>query len=378
MVETILLNKNGLYEHAGKGGNMKNIIAKILFISFISCGLILFVGCSGTATGTDSTTGDSASFEIPEGDTAFYSAALDASPVIEATVSASSSVSFLTTSWDSGNPVYEIFNALRSYTYPDDEGIIDVSNIYKLLFEAGNNYENASEEVSELVTPVAIESPFDFGTEAVTFTHASTTDALGKAEDGETIQALMTWIWDESPKMSYGVLEGTYNESTGAITLDMVYLVDYETESNYCLRVQLSGNESTHEFTLKTSKVGSEEDTYGISMIGKGVSQSESEDDYFLMKIIDNDNLSEYESGRYFKFSAAADEDELRAHAIDGYELEEIEDPNSYADDIEEMSFFAIDGSDHATTVDAFSNPELTLEVGSDAVEEEVEEDHEK
>jgi len=316
----------------------------------------ILVSCSSTSS---IRTVGNPDFEIPSSKTAFYSPATNTTPVIQAST-AETSLSFVTTSWDSGNPVYEIFNAFQEYTYPDDEGVIDVSNIYKLLFEAGNTYNNAVDDVTALTAATAIASPFDFGNDTVSYTHAS--DSYALAKDGDTVSALLTWIWDESPKMSYGVIEGTFNETTGDLSLDMVYLVDYEGDSDYCLRMQISGNESTHQFTVKTSKTGSNEGSYSISMIGTGVSQSESEDDYFLLKIIDNDNLGSYTSGRYYKFSSSADEDTLRAHEIDGYALEDIVDPNGYADTIEAMTFFALDGSDHALTTDDFTSTDLTLD----------------
>lgn len=339
--------------------------------TFIGAGFIwlaTIIVCLGfillTACGSISTVGNP-DFELPTGQTAFYSSAVDTTPVIQATTSSASvsalhQPSSLTTDWTSGNPVYEIFNAFQDYQYPEDEGVIDVSNIYKLLFEAGTQYSTAIDTVAELTTPATITSPFDFGNTPRTYSYASDNYAL--EQDGDTTYALLTWIWDESPKMSYGVIEGSFNQTTGDLELHMVYLVDYESENDYCLRTYISGNEKTHQFTLKASKCGATEGSYAISIIGTGISESESADDYFLLKIIDNDNLAAYPEGRYYKFSSSADEDDLRAHPIDGFALAEVEDPNNYADTLDTLTFFALDGTDHATSVDDFSNSSLTLD----------------
>jgi hypothetical protein len=321
--------------------------------------VVMLMSCGGTTSGI-STVGNPG-FDMPTGKTAFYSPATDTTPVITAsTSSGSSAVKYISTDWDSGHPVQEIFNTFQEYTYPDDEGVIDISNIYKLLFEAGNNYETALETVEELNAATEITSPFDFGTDVVSYTHA--TDHYALSKDGDTVSALLTWIWDEDPKFSYAVIEGTYNETTGDLTLNLVYIVDYETDSDYCLRTYISGNELTHEFTIKYSKTGSEDDTYTLSMIGTGVSQSDSEEAYFLIKMKDNDNLSEYTDGRYYKFSASVDEDTMKTYASDGFELDEIDDPNNYAEILDDMTFFAMDGSDHALSTDDFTSSDLVLD----------------
>lgn len=345
---------------------MKKALGKMLEAVFLTMAFVALAACgssSGSAQGGGS--GDSGDgFDIPSTETAFYTPATSTTPVIRSAASAmlvkSVGVTKVTTAWSSGNPVYEIFNAFREYQFPRDEGVIDVSNVYKLLFEAGNNYTSALTEVELLPSPVTIAPPFDFGNTPKTYTDASETDAL--TSDEGTVDAILTWIWNESPKMSYGVLEGGFNEDTGDLTLDMAYLVDYEGPSDYCLRAFISGNDTTHEFTLKLAKFNSGSGAYAISMIGAGVSQSDNPDDYFLLKIIDNDNLAEFPEGRFFRFAASSSETELMAHPVNGYALEDVSDPNGYADTIGAMTFFALDGSDHATSVGSFSDSELKLQ----------------
>jgi hypothetical protein len=307
---------------------------------------------------------------------------MDTTPVITATTSDSSlskGIVKVSTDWDSGNPAYEVFNVFRQYLYPQHDGIIDISNLYKLLYEAGSHYDNAissssdsdtsenlekadsdSTAVQELASATEILPPFDFGNTARSYTHASNNYAL--STDGDTVYAILTWIWDEDPTYSYGVIEGSFNSTSGDLTLDMVYLVDYEGDSDYCLRTYITGNDTTHQFTVKLSKYNTGENAYAMSMIGTGVSQSDDENDYFLLKMKDNDNLSEYTNGRYFRFAADSDEDALAAASHLGYDYADIEDANNYADTLDGMTFFALDGSDHATSVSDFTNSDLTLD----------------
>lgn len=327
------------------------IVGLIFLIFLASCGSVSTVG--------------NPNFRLPTGQKAFYSDAMDTTPVIEATTSAASisamGVSMKVTSgWTSGNPAYEVFRLLQEYEYPRDEGIIDVSNIYKALWEAGVQYDNALDIVQELPVPTVISPPFDFGNDPVTYTHASDHAAL--ALDGDTIKALLTWIWDESPTMSYGVIEGSFNDTTGDIGLDMVYLVDYEGDSDYCLRTFIAGNKISHSFTLRTVKCGTAEGAYAISMIGAGISQSDNVGDYFLLKAIDNGNLADFPEGRWFRALASANEDDLMAEPDTGSGLADIADPNNYAETINGLTFFALDGSDNATSVDDFLNSSLILD----------------
>lgn len=343
---------------------MKNLKKIKMFIAVLAVSLIM-TACGGT-TSQSSSSDLGSSFELPDDHIAFYTSASATSPVITATASpaqilrAKAAVSgAVVVNWDSGTPTYEIFNLLREYEYPRDEGVIDVSNIYKLLFEAGNNYSNAEAEVEELIEPLEMLPPFDFGNDPVIFTHAADSDAL-VVVDGR-IEAILTWIWNETPTMSYGVLEGSYNEETGDIVLDMVYIVDYEGDNDYCLRMHISGNENTHEFTLKAAKRGSADDSFAMSIIGSGVSMSDNEEDYFLIKMIDNGQLSEFADGRYFKVSSSATESDLMELDPEGQGLSEIDDPDGHADVIETMDFIPLDGSEHALSVDDFDNVELNL-----------------
>lgn len=347
---------------------------KLIVILSILIAAIFIGGCGGISSTTSSSdgsssdgssSGDSSSFDLPDGEKAFYNAVMDITPVIE-TTSSTSAVRAVTTSWDSGNPAYEIFNAFQEYVFPRDEGVIDTSNVYKLLFEAGNSYDRAVDSAVELPALTVIVSPFDFEDVAGSYTHASSNYALLK--DGDTVHALLTWIWDEDPKFSYGVFKGDFNTATGDIELDMAYLVDYPPDgdpdggdSNYCLRTYISGNEDTHSFTLRASKVGTQDGYYAISMVGTGISRSDNPDNYFLLKIIDNDNLSGYPEGRYYKFSAGADETAFKAHPINGYAVGEFNDPDGYTAILDSMTFFSLDGSDHATSVSDFLNSDLVL-----------------
>jgi hypothetical protein len=55
------------------------------------------------------------------------------------------------------------YQLLRDYTYPDDEGVVDMSNIYKVLWEAGRYLDEAPTRCATVAESVdSVVSPFAF------------------------------------------------------------------------------------------------------------------------------------------------------------------------------------------------------------------------
>lgn len=328
--------------------------ALIVSLLFAATGLFLFKSCTPSSV----TTVGNPDYELPEGEKAFYSQAVKAMPVIAPSSPSASSIglisdAFAAEDWSPKGPTFEIFNLLREYVYPRDEGILDMSNIYKFLFEVSEQYSIATILTEPLNSPKAIKSPYNFGTDPVTYTDASGHYALSR--NGDTINALLTWIWNNN---EYAVIEGSFNDTSGELSFNLAYLVDYEGDADFCIRTSVSGNKLTHNFTLKYFKCTTGEGGYILSAMGTGISRSENPNDYFLIKMIDNDSLT---SAKYYKFSASANEEELKNYPTQGYALSEIGDPENYASVLDSMSFFPLDMSEAPTSVSDFANPELTL-----------------
>lgn len=319
----------------------------------------------GDETPQDSPISVAELFGLPDGQIAFYSFGMDVAPVVTSATATSVSKTLSVkneasiTNWSWGSPTFEIYQTFREYQNPRDDGVIDVSNMHKFLFEAGNVYDNSIQIVQELSAPKVIAPPFDFGREGRTFSYAADHYALGRS--GTTTEALLSFIWDENPKFSYAVIDGSFDTTTGDLDLDFAYLVDYEGDRDYCVRTRLTGNENTHNFMLRTSKFNTG-GHYAITMVGAGISESDDPDDYFLVKIMDSQSLAAFPAGRYYKFASNPTEIDLIGYPATGYALEEIDDPMGYAQIIEQQTPFALDGSDHATSVADFTNIDLHLE----------------
>lgn len=339
--------------------------SSILIVTLAS---IVLIGC-GTAS-QQSVTGSSDPGSDTDGGFVISAKAMEVMPSIAPSSASAATVKSMAISgdeapapgWEAGTPTYEVFSVLREYAYPRDEGVIDVSNIGKLLFEVDYQFENAVQMVAQLANPTAIASPFDFGTDPRVFTHAS--DHYASAQEGDLISALLTWIWDrDAPEqLAYGAMEGDFNEATGDLNIEMAYLVDYTSDDDYSLRTRLTGNIGTHQFVLKLAKHGGGADGYAISLVGAGVSEGDGDDDYFILKIIDSGSLAAFPEGRFFKVPASATEDDLRGLPATGISREELDDPRGWADVVDALTPFAPDGSDNPLSVGAFSNADLTLD----------------
>ncbi|MFC1496535.1 hypothetical protein ACFL52_03875 [Candidatus Margulisiibacteriota bacterium] len=250
-----------------------------LAVVLISCGQNTVDSSSGTRT--------------------FYSNTANTTPVFEP-ASASSSNIKKQAAWSSGNALYSVFFTLREYLTSRDEGIVDRSNLYKLLYDVDTVFSGISGEAAA-ITEQSITPPFS-GFSAVTCNKAKN-DTSGKRaiaikQTGDETNAIVSWIWtDSATKEEYGIATLQFNNSTKDLEIDMVFSVDYDsgdTATDYNLRCQVAGNADNNTFQFKYI-IG---DT---KIVAKGVSQGAGE--YMLFK---------YASGsdpyKYLVASAEADE----------------------------------------------------------------------
>jgi hypothetical protein len=216
--------------------------------------------------------------------------------------------------WGSGNPVYNIFYALREFKPSTDEGVIDRACMQKMLYDVDTLYNGTRGMAALLPAPIAITPPYNFGNER-------TYDKYAKDEAGErsialnetatTVQAMVTWIWreEENPlKAEYGVFEATFNKTTQDITVDFVFSVDYDTSdtaTDYNMRTWLTGNALTHAFEYKCI-IGGDSDTDPFTtIVAKGISQGAGNKSLFKFDNLDN-------SVRYLVVDAGDGEDQLK------------------------------------------------------------------
>ncbi len=269
----------------------------------------------------------------------YYSAAKEVGPTIE---EPSSTALILTEEatrsamFTSSLPLSNLYEALRDYRYPEDEGQIDMHNIYKFANTADQIFSMAEGNCSS-ITEGPVDSPFDLGV-TDTYTCAGNNGTMTESyANGFAIKttdgirhALLTFRWVSS---EHGILQGSYDNQSGDLDLRMVELVDHD-QSRFYLRSHLTGNARTHAFSL-TQITGSIADLSSyVSFVGKGVSKGEG--NYFLMKA-----QTETIDGNYFCLPAGASSatlESLAASAPNGSTTVE-EACAIYHDDVDTMTF---------------------------------------
>ena len=215
-----------------------------------------------------------------------------------------------TEEWSSAELLYSVYFTLRDFQSPRDEGVVDRSNFYKLLYDAETVLSGAYNYADQLSATQAIASPFaGIDTSATLFANAANVenDSLSVAYNNtdDTLEALMTWKWleqDNPDKAERGIAYYVYNRATHDISIDMVFSVDYDISTpatEYNLRCKATGNSVDHSFQFNYL-------INSTAIIAKGVSQGQ--DNYVIFKYSSDGGVHTYylrvpaeEGEAYFK-----------------------------------------------------------------------------
>ncbi|MBN1111907.1 MAG: hypothetical protein JXA53_03205 [Bacteroidales bacterium] len=216
--------------------------------------------------------------------------------------------------WGSGNAIYTIYGTLRSYTHPDDDGKIDRSNIYKSMFDLETLFNSDIDSDNLLSESKDLTPAFDFGNTRSYDSYIEKDDLClaFKALDNSK-SAIIGWHWYDDGnalKRETGVAQLVINNDNTEIDIDMVFAVDYDiatTETDYNIRLKLTGNPTTHEFEFQY-RIGS------TSIVASGISQGAN--NYFLFKV-KGDGTPNSNTTYYFVIPADADEEYLKNLTFD-------------------------------------------------------------
>ncbi len=278
--------------------------------------------------------------------TMFQDAAADTAPVfevVEGLLKTDIHGTLYEFSW--GNVNYEIFNLMREYDNAIHEGDVGIDNMYKALYQAGSFFQGAVSQCTS-ITESSITPPFNFGN---TYTYNcagnNETEEHGFAvkQTTDEVTGIIGWRvynYDGAGSDEKGVLEGYYNSATGEISLDLTAYVYYATTDDYSMRIELEGNELTHEFTIRLYKYTG--GGYSISIIGNGISQGTG--NYFLFKIQDTNALS---TPKYFCYEASdVNQEFLQTKAEEDYTGEDSAsvpaECSTYKTVVDAMTFFEV------------------------------------
>lgn len=240
--------------------------------------------------------------------------------------------------WTTGSGNYEIFNLLRKYTYPADEGVLDMTNMYKALHEIKSKVDGAESTCNE--NPFASKSvvpPYTGFSGRYNFTCGYNSGTLSDSYAGGFTMDLTNgvyyilygWQWASNANGgSVGTAQAKYDTVNNTLFYEMVNCVNCGGSSNnFTVRTELDGNPSTHLFTIRT--ISRSASGYK-AIVGKGYSQGNG--NYMLLKYTtDGTNFKYYcvpSTATQTDFAAATGETSVPSNC------------STYATDVNNLTFF--------------------------------------
>lgn len=307
---------------------------------FFSLSILLFLSIPYLTSCIKSTTTDTNTVN-------FYSNAANTTPVFSPLTQEAQ--------WGSGNPLYSVYYSLRQYLKERDEGVVDRSNIYKLIADVDTVLSGISSSATS-ITEQEIHSPFA-SLPSVTCDKAINDETNKRAaaikETSSNIEAILTWIWTDTPatKNEYGIATVNFDKVSKNLTIDMTYSVDYDlstTATDYNMRCHVEGNTTEHNFKFKYI-IG---DT---KIVAQGISQWPG--NYMLFKYISGSDPVKY-------IVTPSDADEGTFIAENSVSQNIYTDPNNLPSTVSAYKDWVV-STDFFTSSDLMTNTNL-LNAGND------------
>ena len=238
----------------------------------------LVLGSMGCGSSSDGTTGT-----LIEGKVRATTPVLTASLAALTRANAYAEPALMGDSWQNGSGNYEIFNLLRNYSYPADEGKIDMTNMYKALHEIKNKLNEAEPECEDKSFDAkTIAAPFPaftgynvtcgYNDGNMADTYAGGT-AIGK--EGTVTSIVYGWKWAGNQNGgSLGAVQARYDSSNESLNYEMVNCVNCGAggDGSFTVRTHIQGDPAAHNFTVRTAIRNLADENFK-TIEGKGVSQ---------------------------------------------------------------------------------------------------------
>ncbi|MBF0363642.1 MAG: hypothetical protein HQK49_21665 [Oligoflexia bacterium] len=227
--------------------------------------------------------------------------------------------------WSSGGILYEIYQLIRDYQYPRDEGVIDGSNMYKAMHTVNSTYSSSSQCTT--IADQSVSPPFNFGSDQIDQTYnCSYSDtsvstptsggsntyytSLVRKEVGNESFVNVGWSYVGS-NTTQNAMQGQFNTTTKQVKINLTYLVTYSSTNKYSVRIHVSGNTDTGLFTLRLSKCSiSSGTTTCNSIAGYGYSKGSN---YYLFKVLQGSS-----DPKYFCFASDTTETVMKSMSDSG------------------------------------------------------------
>jgi hypothetical protein len=285
---------------------------RISFLLFLAASVLLF-DCGGGGGSSPQGRSSNKLFLAMKATTPTFTATVSVSGAPKMKSSLASAPTF------SDQAMNLAFQLLRDYSYPADEGVVDMTNIYKVLYEAGGYLDDAKSICSPLssaVTDSLISSyafsdflghTYDCGGNMPESGGYGSSVAYREAGLDKYMLATYKWAPDDTQQITIGAIQTRFNDTTKDVELTFAQTVNYPAGSDmggvsgsgFATRTYIKGNSDTHAFELKLAM--SNQWGSPMSIVGKGISQGAG--NYFLMR----------DSANYYCLPAGATETDLRS-----------------------------------------------------------------
>lgn len=299
----------------------------VILTLIVGAGPVLFLGCDNSLTS-----------ELPSlPDNLFYNAVKDAAPDFSGSTT-STTAARAVTSWDWGDPIYELYGILVD----TESGWDGYFNIYDVMRVAEQFFSGLTDDGTP-ISLQAVQSVVDVGFNDLTekikydmvFEGTYTEDAFaldyrvfGRVDEADVAYMLSTAEFNTGEK---NIIQAWYDQGTGDLAIGMFYANHTEaTEMDPAgweiVKAHITGNTQTQTFSLKVIRDGN---GYDHNIVGYGI--SEGEGNHFLMQIANN-SLS-FAGAKYYEFAADLTVDEIKL--MDASGLDTVPSNTAdYADDL--------------------------------------------
>lgn len=164
--------------------------------------------------------------------------------------------------WEGRPELHKIYGLIREYDDAIHSGVIDSSNMYKVIFDA-NFYLDRALTDCEPIEETAVASPFDFGAQALAQTYdcaflgtegGGYVDHVVAKQVGDVTEVLMGNRWDDGEPgaltgVGRGVTQARLDMASAEVVVNAVSHWD-NNDGEASLRIHIDGNMETGLFTL--------------------------------------------------------------------------------------------------------------------------------
>lgn len=250
----------------------------------------------------------------------FYKAGKDVLPTFESNKGIHSKA---VSTWDWGDPIYELYGILVDGEW---DGYFNVYDVLKNTDKRFNELSQSGSNIPQQPVKAPLDVGFNDETDLITYntyyeySEDNANQTFGYVDENDVVYMLHSR--DEDGKEKW-IVQGWYDKGTKEVEIGMFYANDVDGEWEI-VRGFIEGNTDDNEFSIKVIRDGT---GYDHNVTGYG--KSKGSDNYFLMKIA-NDTL-DFSDAVYYTMDAEASISDLQAMDAAG-SSSPVDDSKDYDD----------------------------------------------